>query len=118
MKPAKTYIALAEASNFALATVTERMLKMYKHEKKAWCGPHLFGLATMGLMVMSALQAYAEIKTSPEKQSTRSAGDSQEAKGYALLPGDRIVVGVVEAVNEDHIKVTPGDADPRDHLLP
>lgn len=86
---------------------------MYKHEKKAWCGPHLFGLATMGIILMSAFQAYAEIKMSPEKQSTRSAGGSQEAKGYALLPGDRIVVGVVEAVTEDHIKVTTGDVEPR-----
>ncbi len=113
MKPAKTCVALVEASNFALATVAERMLKMYKHEKKAWCGPHLFGLATMGIILMSAFQAYAEIKMSPEKQSTRSAGGSQEAKGYALLPGDRIVVGVVEAVTEDHIKVTTGDVEPR-----
>ena len=85
---------------------------MYEREKKEWCSPHLLGLATMGIILMCSFQTYAEIKKSPESQPTQSAGES-EAKGHALLPGDRIVVGVVEAVTEDHVKITTGEVQPR-----
>jgi hypothetical protein len=87
--------------------------KMRKPEKKRWHGQHFLGLATTGILLLSACQQYAETKALPERQSTPSAVGSQEENVQALLPGDRIVVGVVEEVTEDQVKVTTGEVQPR-----
>ena len=69
---------------------------------------HTIGLILAVAILGFGAVAFAEIKESPSQQPGLSG-----APGQKLLPGDRIVMGTVEEVKGDQIKVNTGEVQPR-----